>query len=121
MTPEAKLRAMCANHDEVFKQHKALREQLERAQAELKVTENALLLSQGEINLGLDQYSALREALKQIAILAEYATSGSGTNPRCKSDALSAQQATALRGSISDIARSALGQSEQKDDVRQSD
>lgn len=50
----------------------------------------------------------LREALNQIAVLAEWQTSGPDTSPRCKSDALSASQATSLRGSISEIARAAL-------------
>lgn len=50
----------------------------------------------------------LREALNQIAVLAEWQTSGPDTSPRCKSDALSAGHATSLRGSISEIARAAL-------------
>jgi hypothetical protein len=47
----------------------------------------------------------LREAIEQIVVLAEYATTGPG---KCKSDALSAAKATALRKSISDIGRSAI-------------
>lgn len=49
------------------------------------------------------------DALRQIAVLAEYGTSGPDTMPRCKADKLSAEQATSLRGSISEIARAALG------------
>lgn len=48
----------------------------------------------------------LRNALEQIAVLAEYGTTGPG---KCRSDALSAEQATSLRKSISDIARGAIG------------
>jgi hypothetical protein len=53
----------------------------------------------------------LRAALSQIALIAEWQTSGPITAPRCKSDALTAKQATSLRGSISEIARNALARS----------
>lgn len=45
------------------------------------------------------------KALRQIAVLAEYQTTGPG---KCESYALTAKQATALRLAISDIARAAL-------------
>lgn len=41
-------------------------------------------------------------AFEQIAVLAEYNTTGPG---KCKSNSLTAKQATSLRLSISDIAR----------------
>lgn len=44
-------------------------------------------------------------ALRQVATLAEYGTTGP---PRCKSDYLTAEQATAMRGAISEIARDAI-------------
>lgn len=44
-------------------------------------------------------------ALQQVAVLAEYGTTGPG---KCKSDALTAEQATNLRLAISDISRAAL-------------
>ena len=48
---------------------------------------------------------ACAKACEQVAVLAEYATTGPG---KCKSDALTAEQATSLRLAISDIARAAL-------------
>jgi hypothetical protein len=47
----------------------------------------------------------LLAALLQIAALAEYNTTGPG---KCKSEKLTAEQATSLRKSISDIARAAI-------------
>ena len=47
-------------------------------------------------------------ALTQIANLAEFNTTGANTDPACKADALTAGQATALRGAISAIARDGL-------------
>ncbi len=52
-----------------------------------------------------DAAPALLEALQQIAVLAEYGTTGPG---KCKSDALTAEQATSLRLAISDISRAAI-------------
>jgi len=55
-----------------------------------------------------DDTALLRQALvalKQVAVLAEYGTTGPG---KCASDALTAQQATSLRLAISDIARAAI-------------
>lgn len=54
----------------------------------------------------MNQYA--RSALEQIAVLAEFGTTGPETTPRCKSPGLSASQATAMRGSISQLARDAL-------------
>jgi hypothetical protein len=48
---------------------------------------------------------AQEQALKQIALLAEYGTTGPG---KCNSRALDEMTATALRRSISDIARAAM-------------
>ena len=45
------------------------------------------------------------EALEQIAVLAEYGTTGPG---KCHSRALNAQQATALRLSVSDLSRAQI-------------
>ena len=47
----------------------------------------------------------LLAALLQIAALAEYNTTGPG---KCKSEKLTAEQASSLRKSISDIARAAI-------------
>ena len=47
----------------------------------------------------------LLAALLQVAVLAEYGTTGPG---KCASRSLTAEQATALRLSISDIARAAI-------------
>jgi hypothetical protein len=44
-------------------------------------------------------------ALEQCAVLAEYSTTGPG---KCRSGALTAKQATALRLAISTIARAAI-------------
>ena len=48
---------------------------------------------------------SLLNALQQVAVLAEYGTTGPG---KCNSEALNASQATALRRSVSDIARAAI-------------
>lgn len=45
------------------------------------------------------------EAMEQIAVLAEYGTTGPG---KCRSRALNAQQATALRLSVSDLSRAQI-------------
>lgn len=47
----------------------------------------------------------LLAALEQITVLAEYGTTGPG---KCASRSLTAEQATALRLAISDIARAAI-------------
>ena len=47
----------------------------------------------------------LLAALNQIAVLAEYGTTGPG---KCGSRALNAEQATSLRLAVSDIARAAI-------------
>ena len=49
----------------------------------------------------------LEEALTQITVLAEFGTTGPTVSP-CKSRSLTARAATALRGSISALARAAL-------------
>lgn len=54
------------------------------------------------------QQAKLRNLLRQIRVLAEYGTTGPGTNPPCKSHAMSEHEATSLRGSISDLAHEAL-------------
>lgn len=51
---------------------------------------------------------ALINALVQIAVLAEFNTTGPNTVPPCKSPPLNAAKATSLRGEISTIAREAL-------------
>ena len=48
------------------------------------------------------------ELIWQIIVLVEFGTTGPGTTPPCKSLALSAEQATSLRGRISKLAREAL-------------
>lgn len=50
------------------------------------------------------------KALEQIVVLAETNTTGADTNPPCKSEKLTAQQATSLKGAISNIARRALAE-----------
>lgn len=49
----------------------------------------------------------LEDALGQVAVLAEYGTTGPG---KCEGPGLSAKRATALRRAISDIARQARGE-----------
>jgi len=56
----------------------------------------------------MTENARLRAALEQIAVLVEYGTTGPNTEPRCKSAALTADQATSLRGAVSEIAREAL-------------
>jgi hypothetical protein len=56
----------------------------------------------------VDTIAELVAALRQVTELAEFGTTGAETNPPCKSRALTEQQATSLRGSISTIARAAL-------------
>jgi hypothetical protein len=51
----------------------------------------------------------LLAALRECALLAEYGTTGLG---KCKSDALSAEKATALRLAVSTIARAAIAKAE---------
>jgi len=48
------------------------------------------------------------EVIWQIIVLAEFGTTGPETTPPCKALALSAEQATSLRGRISTLARLAL-------------
>jgi len=55
-----------------------------------------------------DKLEIAVQALRQIAVIAEFNTSGPGTVPPCKSDSLNAMQATSLRGSIAMLARDAL-------------
>ena len=63
-----------------------------------------------EIDQLTAERDALRNALLQIKVLAEYATSGPATTPRCKSDPLNRTQATSLRGSISELCDAAMAQ-----------
>ena len=51
----------------------------------------------------------LLAALRECAILAEYGTTGPG---KCKSDALTAEKATALRLAVSTICRAAIQKAE---------
>jgi hypothetical protein len=53
-----------------------------------------------------DMSTTVRAELEQIAVLAEYRTTGPGKG--CKSERLTAAQATALRSAISQLAREAL-------------
>jgi hypothetical protein len=65
-------------------------------------------------------HEGLMRALQEIAILAEYGTTGPSTEPPCKSPALNAAKATGLRGAISGIARKALGTPIDKTPIRRS-
>lgn len=59
------------------------------------------------VNVHAAVAGALRD-LRQIAVLAEYGTTGPNSKPPCKSFPMTADEATAMRGAISELSRGAI-------------